>query len=658
MEDSMQNDRVTVGLIQTAVSVDSRFNLGNTIIKAEGAIARGAEIICLQELYRTRYFPQWERRDASVLAETIPGESTEVFSALAKRHDVTVIVPLFEKDKTGFYNSVAVINGDGDLLETYRKIHIPHDPLFYEKDYFLPGDEVRVYETEQAKFAVLICYDQWFPEAARVAALKGAEIIFYPTAIGWIKGMEEPSEGDWRDAWETVQRGHAIANGVHVAAVNRVGREEDLLFWGSSFVCDSFGKVLARASDSKDDVLVAELDLSMNEDVREGWGFFRNRRPETYWPIVGPQPTVPEKRKGEALAGADAGVPRAFTRSEATPSTLGYRMPAEWERHEAIWLSWPYDLESFPEIEKVEESYVAIIRAIHEGEMVNLLARDEPMMSRILAMLGAAGVDISRVRFHAVDYADVWFRDYGPTFVVNREKRKLAMVAWIFNAWGEKYAGLMDDAKIPGIINEDLKLDCFLPGIVFEGGSIDVNGLGTALTTEQCLLNRNRNPRLGKEEIDGYLRDCLGASKVIWLKKGIAGDDTDGHVDDIARFVSPTTVLCAYEEDPEDENYLPLKENYEILCAAADQDGNPLKVIKLPMPGRVGGVERLPASYANFYIGNDVVLVPVFGDRNDREALKIIQEAIPERAVLGINCRDLAYGLGTIHCISQQQPQV
>lgn len=653
----MRNERVTVGLIQTAVSEDLSLNIGNTIIKAEGAIARGAELICLQELYRTRYFPQWEKRNVSALAETIPGESTEVFSALAKKHGVTIIVPVFEKDEAGCYNSVAVIDGDGSLLETYRKIHIPHDPLFYEKDYFQPGHEARVYETSKAKFAVLICYDQWFPEAARVAALKGAEIIFYPTAIGWIRGMEEPSEGDWRDAWETVQRGHAIANGVHVAAVNRVGREEDLLFWGSSFVCDSFGRILAKASDSEEDVLVVELDLALNEEVREGWGFFRNRRPETYWPLVELQPPEPEKWK-EAGAGASAGKRLGLLREDATPLALGYSMPAEWERHEAVWLSWPYDLDSFPEIERVEKAYVSIIRAIHESETVNLLVKDEPMMSRILAMLGATAIELSRVRFHVVGYADVWFRDYGPTFIVNREKKKLAMVAWIFNAWGEKYAGLMEDAKIPGIINDDLKLECFWPGIVFEGGSIDVNGLGTVLTTEQCLLNMNRNPGLGRKEIEGYLRDYLGAGNVIWLKQGIAGDDTDGHVDDVARFVNPTTVLCAFEEDPEDENYLPLKENYEILSAASDQDGNPLRVIKLPMPGRVGGEERLPASYANFYIGNEVVLVPIFGHRNDSLALKIIQEAIPERTVVGINCTQMAYGLGTIHCVSQQQPEV
>ena len=345
---------------------------------------------------------------------------------------------------------------------------------------------------------------------------------------------------------------------------------------------------------------------------------------------------------------------------EDTPLQLGYHMPAEWEEHAAIWLSWPYDQDTFPVIERVEDAYVAIIKAIHKSEIVNLLVKDEMMHNAVVDRLRREKVDLHRVRFHQIGYADVWFRDYGPTFVVNREKEKgknkLAMVAWTFNAWGEKYPGLMADTRIPCLINDDLKMECFLPGIVLEGGSIDVNGCGTVLTTEQCLLNGNRNPGMNKEEIETYLKEYLGASKVIWLKEGIAGDDTDGHVDDIARFVNPTTVLCAYEDDPEDENYAALRENYEQLCRETDQDGNPLNVIKLPMPGPVGGESRLPASYANFYIGNDVVMVPVFGDENDEVALQIIQEAFPERKVVGIDCREVVQGLGTIHCISQQQP--
>ncbi|MDD1750991.1 MAG: agmatine deiminase family protein, partial [Methanothrix sp.] len=581
----MQQGKVKVGLVQTSVSEDIQENLERTLEKAKEAIAKGAKIICLQELYRTVYFPQRKDQDASELAETIPGESTDAFSLLARENEVVIIVPLFERDESCYYNSVAVIDADGSLLGTYRKVHLPNDPLFYEKGYFRPGDEFRVYSTRFADFAVLICYDQWFPEAARIAALKGADIIFYPTAIGWIKRDEEPSEGDWQDAWETVQRGHAIANGVHVAAVNRVGREKDLTFWGSSFICDSFGKVVVKASDSLDEVLVANLDLAKNEVIREGWEFFKNRRPALYRPIV------------ELELQSAAVKPKASPCLEDTPRQLGYRMPAEWERHDAIWLSWPYDLDSFPEIDRVEQSYISIIKAIHEGEMVNLLVKDEPMLNRVVDLLRGAEVRLGRVKFHILSYADVWFRDYGPTFVVNCEKKKLAMVNWIFNAWGEKYEGMRGDSNIPCLINDDLKLECFQSGIVLEGGSIEVNGCGTVLTTEQCLLNKNRNPGLDKEEIEAYLREYLGVSKVIWLKQGITGDDTDGHVDDIARFVDPTTILCTYEDDPEDDNYQALKENYETLSGSTDQEGQKFEVIKLPMPGNIEYESRLPASY-------------------------------------------------------------
>jgi len=246
------------------------------------AAARGAQIICLPELYRTFYFPQYEKCDAEAFAETIPGESTEVFAGIAKELHVSIIVPVYEKAGDKLFNSAAVIDSRGELLATYRKTHIPQDPLFYEQNYFTPSTEgYRVYKTDCATFAVLICYDQWFPEAARMATLAGAEVIFYPTAIGTIIGHRS-KDGDWHDAWETVMRGHAIANAVHVVAVNRVGREGRLRFWGQSFACNSFGKVLKRASVTAEEILIARLDLSHNDRIREGWGFLRNRRPETY----------------------------------------------------------------------------------------------------------------------------------------------------------------------------------------------------------------------------------------------------------------------------------------------------------------------------------------------------------------------------------------
>ncbi len=274
---------ITIGLVQTSVSENIAQNMIKTARQIEQAAHKGAQIVCLQELYRTRYFPQQEKQDVTGLAESIPGESTKMFSECAKKHKLVIIAPLFEKAKDGkFYNSAVVIDANGELLGTYRKAHIPHDPYFYEKDYFEEGDsEYKVFETPFARISALICYDQWFPEPARICALKGAEIIFYPTAIGYVKGYTS-EDGDWHDAWKTVQRAHAIGNGIHVATVNRVGEEEDLQFWGGSFVCDSFGKILNEASITKEEVLIAKVDLSKNKRIQDGWGFLRNRRPDTY----------------------------------------------------------------------------------------------------------------------------------------------------------------------------------------------------------------------------------------------------------------------------------------------------------------------------------------------------------------------------------------
>ncbi|MEM2761011.1 MAG: carbon-nitrogen hydrolase [Nitrososphaerales archaeon] len=283
MKASSKKDPVTIGLIQSSVSEDVATNIDRTAERVHHAADKGAQIVCLQELYRTRYFPSEENKGATKLAETIPGDSTKIFSAIAKERSIVIIVPVFEKSNDGnYYNSAAVIDADGRIMDTYRKTHVPFDPLFYEKNYFKLGNSgYKVYRTHYANFSVFICYDQWFPEASRIATLKGADILFYPTAIGWIK-EEVTSEDDWHDAWETIQRSHAIANGVHVASVNRVGDEGQLRFWGGSFVCDSFGKVLKKASSEKDEVLVIRLDLNKNRKVQEGWGFLKNRRPDTY----------------------------------------------------------------------------------------------------------------------------------------------------------------------------------------------------------------------------------------------------------------------------------------------------------------------------------------------------------------------------------------
>jgi agmatine deiminase len=335
----------------------------------------------------------------------------------------------------------------------------------------------------------------------------------------------------------------------------------------------------------------------------------------------------------------------------------GYMMPAEWEKHDAVWLAWPYDPTTFPDrVERVEATYVQIIKEIHTGEHVNLFVTSEAAKQKATRLFKQADIDLSKVTFYIFDYADVWFRDYGPIFVRN-PKHKLAMIQWNFNAWGEKYETLLKDREIPEVINQKMKLPCFKPCVVLEGGSIDVNGQGTLLTTEQCLLNENRNPTLDKKQIERYLSDFLGVRHFIWLRRGIMGDDTDGHIDDLARFVNPTTIVCAFQDDENDVDYDVLKENFDILCKSVDQEGHKLHIVKLPMPKTISDEGyRLPASYTNFYIGNEKVLVPIFDNENDGKALSILQSLFPTRKVVGIRCVDLLYGFGTIHCISQQLP--
>ena len=332
-------------------------------------------------------------------------------------------------------------------------------------------------------------------------------------------------------------------------------------------------------------------------------------------------------------------------------------MPAEWEPHEATWLSWPKDPETFPGdvLPKVEKIYVQMIAALSQGEKVHVLVDDAAAEEHARKMLDEAGAR-KNILLHQIRTVDVWMRDYGPIFV--RSGGRLKITKWTVNAWGGKYEELMKDDHVAHKLVPMLGMEVLKPGIILEGGSIDVNGRGTLLTTEQCLLNKNRNRHLNKGQIEAYLSDYLGASNIIWLKEGIAGDDTDGHVDDIARFVGPKTVLCAVEEHKSDENHALLRHNFDTLARAKDQDGEPLEVKPLPMPGPVrSDYGRLPASYANFYIGNSVVLLPVFNHANDQKAIALLEEHFKGRKVMPIYCEPLVWGLGAIHCVTQQQPE-
>lgn len=337
-----------------------------------------------------------------------------------------------------------------------------------------------------------------------------------------------------------------------------------------------------------------------------------------------------------------------------TPSGLGYRMPAEWEKHEATWVSWPKNRETFPAeiITAVEKTYVRMIDALSEGEEVRVLVDDEETGLRVAPMLKSR----RNVLFQTLKTADVWVRDYAPICV---KGKGLALTKWVFNSWGGKYDDLKPDNEAGAAIARSTGLRVFEPGMVLEGGSVEVNGKGTLITTEQCLLNPNRNPGLGKEAIETVLKENLGVARLVWLKGGIAGDDTDGHVDDVARFVDPGTVLLAWERDGSDPNHRVLAEDLDALTRAVDQDGEKFDIVTVPMPGNIGSPEgRLPASHLNFYIGNSAVLVPTFESSSDRNAVGTIGAYFPDRDVVGIDCRALVYGFGSVHCVTQQVPSI
>lgn len=334
------------------------------------------------------------------------------------------------------------------------------------------------------------------------------------------------------------------------------------------------------------------------------------------------------------------------------PFSLGYAMPAEWERHQATWLSWPKNPLTFAAdvLPDVEAAYCEIAESLAGGETVEILVDDAAAETRVRDLLPSAGM-----RFHRTPSADVWIRDYGPIFVKGRSG--VAATKWRFNAWGNKYDDLLPDDHVGLEVARAAGVRVFEAGRVLEGGSVDVNGSGMLLTTEQCLLNPNRNPGLRRGAIEGLLRDYLGATEVIWLKSGIAGDDTDGHVDDLARFVDARTVLCMVEGDIRDENHAALRQNQRLLSAFRDREGQRLDLVTLPMPPRLDAPDgRLPASYANFYVGNSAVLVPTFGASSDDEALATIGGFFKGRRTVGVDCRKLVYGFGGIHCVTQQQP--
>lgn len=347
-----------------------------------------------------------------------------------------------------------------------------------------------------------------------------------------------------------------------------------------------------------------------------------------------------------------------------SPNTANFSMPPEWHPHSATQMHWPSNRETWPgdRLQRVEKVYLDIIEKLHRHEPIHLLVESEQIQNRVLNLFDKQEINLQQITFHIQPINDVWARDCGPVFIRRQQngKEEFAITDWEYNAWGEKYPPFEDDNGLPEYFASKYNIKRFEPGMVLEGGSIDSNGNGVLLTTESVLLNPNRNSDLSKKEIEQRLIDYLGAEKIIWLKKGLAGDDTDGHVDDLARFLNEDTILVTVSDDPDNVNYDTLCENLEIISKATDQHGKLFKIETLPLPETkiegttVDGSEYVPASYINFYIANGMVLVPMYDERIDQMALDLFEQYFPDREVVGIPSADLVWGQGSIHCITQQ----
>jgi agmatine deiminase len=343
-----------------------------------------------------------------------------------------------------------------------------------------------------------------------------------------------------------------------------------------------------------------------------------------------------------------------------SPAKQGFHFPAEWARHTATWLSWPHKEESWPgKIATIYKPYCEFIRILTEGELVRINVADEKMKAFAVKQLQLTGVDLNKVKFFKFPTNDAWCRDHGPAFLTNPATKEKVIVDWDYNAWGNKYPPYDLDDVIPTKIAKHFNLPVYHPGIVMEGGSVDFNGKGTLITSKACLLNKNRNPHLNQQQIESYMHNYYGVEQVLWVNEGIVGDDTDGHIDDTVRFVNEDTVVTVIEENKTDENYHILQENLQTLKAMRLLNGKQLNIIELPMPEPVYyDGQRLPASYANFYIANSAVIMPTYRSKNDGRALDILQLCFPERKVVGIDSTDIIWGLGSFHCLSQQEPAV
>ena len=545
---------VKVALTQMACGEDPKANMARQLSLVERAMKKGAKIVCTQELFRSQYFCQVEDHRFFALAESIPGPSTDAFAKLAKKYKAVIVASLFEKRAAGVYhNTAAVIDADGSLMGVYRKMHIPDDPLFYEKFYFTPGDTgFRSWKTKHATIGVLICWDQWFPEGARLTAMQGAEILFYPTAIGWHPSEKKQYGKAQHDSWELIQRSHAVANGCYVCAPNRIGHE---------VIKSKDGQAGRQGRPGVLGPVVCRLARRPGRRARAGrQGNRRDRRLRPRAGRVQPHalavPARPPDRRlrrpHQALRrlAADYALDPDGDQKRVSAALHGHTrrttassFPPEWHppfRAPGSAGRGPKGI-SFPDrYHEAIENIAGVIRAITPRERVHINVPNDNYERLVRQFLRAPARAARRAStFITSRPTNAGPAITGPAFVLRkrRGRTEAAVVDWGYNAWGGKYPPYDADDAVPTRVAEALGLPVFYPRIVMEGGAVDFNGAGTVLTTTSCLLNKNRNPNLSKRQIERYLRDYYGQRHVVWLGQGIEGDDTDGHIDDLARFI-------------------------------------------------------------------------------------------------------------------------
>lgn len=675
---------VTVAATQFSISWDISSNIKTAEKLVRKAAKSGAQIILLQELFETPYFCQLQRQDFFNLASTNKVSENSFlnhFRKLAAELNVVLPISFFEKEGQAYYNSIIVFDADGSNLGIYRKSHIPDGIGYQEKFYFNPGDTgFKVFNTKYANIGIGICWDQWFPETARCLALLGAEMILYPTAIG-----SEPQDStlDSRHHWRRVMQGHAGANIMPVIASNRTGVEKDITFYGTSFITDHLGAIVVDADDHSEAVITATFDLEFIKDYRSSWGVFRDRRPNLYQPIMTLDGSLEVTAFTSIHKDVKKVVPKPLPRKLlGNPKSMGFKMPAEFDAHKQCWMAWPIRQDNWRcDAGPAQNVFVEVIKAIANFEPISVLVN--PGFYELAYSKLSVHETNYPIRVIEMLYDDIWLRDIGPTFLVHDKTGQVAGVDWEFNAWGGMHGGCYTewgyDNATAGKILELEGVAKFKAEFVMEGGSIHVDGQGTVITTEETLLNKNRNPNLSKEDIECRLREYLGVSTVIWIPEGVYGDeDTNGHVDNICCYARPGEVILAWTDDKSDPQYERSLKALQVLESSVDARGRKLKVHKLYMPTPVimtdqesAGLKklakstmlretgtRLAATYVNFYMANGGIVMPGFNDPiNDAKAVETLKGIFgSEYEIVQIQARDIILGGGNIHCITQQQP--